>query len=199
MPQGRRIQTKRRIVPTLDAFVAHEDIEPSLEWQREIEIALRSMHALVALITSDFHASEWTDQEVGWAFGRSLPVIPAFLGVDPYGFVGKLQGVSGSLDKTYDLAYSIIDALLINHQTHGEMRRALVSAFAEATSYSMAIAISKHVVKVTDFTEEEKDALKKACKENSQVAGAFGVSDVIYNSFGKPPAPKEKKTDDVPF
>jgi hypothetical protein len=60
----------------ISAFVAHEAIKPSLEWQREIELALRSMHALVALITPEFHASNWTDQEIGWAFGRGVLVVP---------------------------------------------------------------------------------------------------------------------------
>src|SRR5207245_901609 len=46
----------------VSGFVAHEDIEPSREWQDEIELALRSMHALAALITPDFHASLWADQ-----------------------------------------------------------------------------------------------------------------------------------------
>jgi hypothetical protein len=51
-------------------FVAHEDIEPSAEWQREIERALGEMDALVALLTTGFTESRWTSQEVGWAFGR---------------------------------------------------------------------------------------------------------------------------------
>ncbi len=49
------------------AFVANEDIEPTQEWQREVERALFSMDALVALLTPDFHDSNWTDQEVGVA------------------------------------------------------------------------------------------------------------------------------------
>ena len=44
------------------AFVAHEDIEPTQEWQREIQQALFSMDALVALLTPDFRDSNWTDQ-----------------------------------------------------------------------------------------------------------------------------------------
>jgi hypothetical protein len=40
----------------IDAFVAHEDIEPTRAWELEIELALRSMHALCAFVTSDFHA-----------------------------------------------------------------------------------------------------------------------------------------------
>lgn len=60
----------------ISAFVAHEDIEPSAEWQAQIEVALRSMHAMAALITPDFHTSKWTDQEVGFALGRGTLVIP---------------------------------------------------------------------------------------------------------------------------
>ena len=53
----------------ISGFVAYETIDPGELWQREIEAALRSMHAMAALITPDFHDSEWTDQEVGWALG----------------------------------------------------------------------------------------------------------------------------------
>ena len=60
--------------------------------------------ALSAFITHDFHASAWTDQEVGWAFGRGLLVVPVRLGADPYGFAGKVQGISGNLEKPELLA-----------------------------------------------------------------------------------------------
>jgi hypothetical protein len=75
----------------ISGFVAHEDIEPNLEWQVEIELALGSMHALCALLTPDFHQSNWTDQEIGFAFGRSVPVLSVRLGVSPYGFMGKTK------------------------------------------------------------------------------------------------------------
>ena len=56
----------------ISCFVAHVDIEPTKEWQDEIEKALFSMHALLALLTSDFPDSKWTDQEVGIAVGRHV-------------------------------------------------------------------------------------------------------------------------------
>jgi hypothetical protein len=76
-------------------FVAHVDIEPTEEWQREIERALFSMEALVALLTEDYHESLWTDQEVGVAIGRGVPHIAIRLGRDPYGLMGKGQGLGG--------------------------------------------------------------------------------------------------------
>ena len=75
-------------------FVAHEDIKPTKEWQDEIENALSSMDAFVALITEDFHDSVWTDQEVGFALGRGVPIIPVKLGKNPYGFLAKVQALS---------------------------------------------------------------------------------------------------------
>jgi len=81
----------------ISAFIAHEDIRPSLDWQNEIELALHSMHALAALLTQEFHGNDWTDQEIGVAWGRRVLVLPDRLGIDPYGFIGKVQGLSGSL------------------------------------------------------------------------------------------------------
>jgi hypothetical protein len=182
------------------AFVAHEAIKPSLEWQREIELALRSMQALVALITPDFHASNWTDQEIGWAFGRGALVVPVRLGMDPYGFAGKVQGISGDLARAEPLAEAIVQSLLTNPQTHGEMRRALVAAFSEADSFLMALRLRDQILDVTDFTDEEKAALRNACQANDQVAGAHRVPESIYKAFGKPvPAANPNESDAVPF
>ena len=59
----------------------------------EIEKALFSMHALLPLLTDGFHDSNWTDQEIGIAVGRGVPVISVKLGTDPYGFIAKYQAV----------------------------------------------------------------------------------------------------------
>lgn len=75
------------------AFVAHDAIEPSRAWQATIEIALATMDALVAYVTPNFHGSLWTDQEVGWALGRSVPVVPVNVGANPYGFFGSYQAL----------------------------------------------------------------------------------------------------------
>jgi len=183
------------------AFVAHEAIQPSLEWQREIELALRSMHALLALITPDFHASAWTDQEMGWAFGRGVLVVPVRLGIDPYGFAAKVQGISAELDKTKGLAKSVFDALFANPQTHGEMRRALVTAFCTAGSYPHAIMLRDYIPEITDFTDEEKAAMRNACETNNQLSNAHKVPETIYKAFGKPVKAVESLPEgaDVPF
>jgi TIR domain len=77
----------------ISAFVAHADILPTRAWQAEIENALHSMDAFAALMTEDFHDSNWTDQEVGFALARGVPMIAVQLGCDPYGFLGKFQAL----------------------------------------------------------------------------------------------------------
>jgi hypothetical protein len=177
------------------AFVAHEDIEPSREWQMEIELALRSMHALAALFTPDFHGSFWTDQEVGWALGRGVLALPIKLGTGPYGLAGKVQAVPGDLEHPKPLAKSIATALLGNPKTRAEMKRALVHAFADSDCYATAKILAELVIAVTDFADEQKAALHKACSENGQVRGARGVSEAIRQTFGEPPATTDPTLD----
>jgi hypothetical protein len=183
------------------AFVAHEDIEPSLEWQREIELALRSMHGLAALITPMFHGSLWTDHEVGWALGRGVLVVPVRLGADPYGLMGKIQGVRGTLKRPNALAELLARTLLKNPQTHGEMQRAVVRSFASATSNQMALALSRLLVEaVPEVAEEDAGRLRQACSENPHVAGADGVAKAIYAKFGRSRAVADvPPDDDIPF
>src|SRR5207244_1128557 len=67
----------------IDAFVAHADIEPSADWQNEIEAAPNSMDALLALLMPGFSTSLWCNQEVGWALGRGCLAISVRIGEDP--------------------------------------------------------------------------------------------------------------------
>jgi hypothetical protein len=185
----------------VSAFVAHEDIQPSLPWQDEIILGLRSMHALAALVTPQFHNSDWTDQEIGWALGRGIPVISIKLGTNPHGFAGKFQALTGSLAEPKVLALSIVNTLIANTQTHGEMRRAIVKAFSGSRSFVQSQALRFIVVRITDFTDEEKSELQRACVENYHVSNAHHVANAIFSIVGRPvePAPPASTDDEVPF
>src|SRR5579864_2388178 len=73
----------------ISSFVAHKDVEPTSDWQTEIETALATCDALMALLHPNFHQSNWTDQEIGYAMGRGVPVFSMRFGQDPYGFIGR--------------------------------------------------------------------------------------------------------------
>lgn len=96
----------------ISGFVAHVDITPTKEWQHGIEVALFSMDALAAILMPGFKESGWTEQEVGLAIGRGVLVIPIIHGLDPYGFIGKYQGLSASGRTVIRVARDIFDILL---------------------------------------------------------------------------------------
>ena len=180
----------------ISSFVAHEDIEPNLEWQREIELALRSMHALVALLTPDFHDSKWTDQEVGFAIGKGALVIPVRLGLDPYGFIGKLQGSPGKLDAPDTLASGVVDLLLKSKRTAGTMREALVVGLEKSPSFAVSKAIAVKVEGIKFFTSEQLVRMEAACNNNEQVTNSFNVPERIKRVIHRF---KPTVVDDTPF
>jgi len=110
----------------ISGFVAHEDIEPTKEWLTEIEKALFSMDALVAILMPGFHESNWTDHEVGVAVGRDVLVIPIRRGIDPYGFIGKYQGLQAKDKNVGQVASDIFSVILSNQKTKGRMIDCLV-------------------------------------------------------------------------
>ena len=96
---------------SIAGFVAHEDIHPTLAWQDEIERALFTMDAMVAVHTDGFSLSNWTQQEIGFALGRGVKVISFKMGEDPTGFIGKHQALPHR-DRTAEQIAEEIDKLL---------------------------------------------------------------------------------------
>lgn len=96
---------------SISGFVAHDDIHPSLEWQGQIERALRHMDAMIAVHTEGFSNSCWTQQEIGFALGQGTYVISFKWGEDPTGFISKHQALPRK-DRNADQIAEEIDRLL---------------------------------------------------------------------------------------
>lgn len=96
----------------ISSFVAHTDIEPSREWMQEVEKALATMDILIAVVEPGFKESNWTDQEVGYALGRNVDIIPLRAGLDPYGFMGKYQGIQIKNKTPEVVSQEIVNVLL---------------------------------------------------------------------------------------
>lgn len=116
----------------ISIFIAHQDIEPTREWQAEIESALATMDALVALIEPGFRDSAWADQEVGYALGRSVDVVPLLVGMDPHGFIAKIQGihVKGKMPSKVagELALALVKRPRLRDKLLNGLGRALASS-----------------------------------------------------------------------
>lgn len=111
----------------ISAFVAHEDIKPSKEWEVEIEKALFSMNALCAILTPDFKESTWCDQECGYAFGKNVLTIPIDKGQLPYGMFGKIQALKSEGKNAQQIAESVFNAIIDNDKSRNEYVHTLMN------------------------------------------------------------------------
>lgn len=156
----------------ISCFVAHVDIEPDEEWQNDILIALNTADAVAALLTPDFHESNWTDQETGIALGKGIPVISVKLGSDPYGFLNKRQAVVGELDHIEALSSKLVKALF--RASDAKVREALVNAVEQASSFDRAKSAFDMLAAYDGYSRSQLKRLLEAPDNNIQVEGARG-------------------------
>ena len=161
----------------ISCFVAHEDIHPTKEWQNEIENALFSMDAFVALMTEKFHESLWTDQEVGVAFGRGVPIIAIKLGRDPYGFIGKFQALSCSWDEA---ARDIVKILV----KHDRMLDHYIKAVFACDSFDHGNTLAGILPFISKISDQQVNLLISAFNNNMQVRDSYGFNGKRPSYYG---------------
>ncbi|HRK02279.1 MAG TPA: toll/interleukin-1 receptor domain-containing protein, partial [Oligoflexia bacterium] len=169
------------------SFVAHEDIEPAEEWQPEIERALFSMDALVALLTANFHDSNWTDQEVGVAIGRGIPVIGIQLGCVPYGLLGKSQALGGcTLSRPEEMAAAIFGVLYRRLPDKSRLFDAALTAYSASTTWhDSAWKVQNLFTRFESLSEEQVNRLMAAYNTNVQNSNSFDGMDALNPLLNK--------------
>ena len=78
----------------IDAFLAHEDLETSEQWQERILSELRRCDLFVPLLSKNFLESKWAPQEAGFIASRlsEVVIVPLSLdGTTPSGFLSQFQ------------------------------------------------------------------------------------------------------------
>lgn len=161
----------------ISCFVAHEDIHPTKAWQEEIENALVSMDGFVALMTANFHDSDWTDQEVGFAFARGVPIIAVRLGKDPYGFIGKFQGLSSTW---LTAAEDIVRILIKNDRVFS----AYIQALRKCSSWNEGNTIGKALPGIEALSPQQIDELVAAYNETKELRGSFAFNGSKSRPYG---------------
>ena len=153
----------------ISSFVAHQDIHPTKAWQDEVENALASMDGFVALMTKDFHDSEWTDQEVGFALARGTPIVAVQMGKEPYGFIGKFQALSSSWQSA---AEDIVKVLI----QRDRMFEAYLQALRQCSSWDCGNTQAKVFPGIAKLTVQQIDEFVSAYNQTEELHGSFGFN-----------------------
>jgi hypothetical protein len=192
----------------ISAFVAHEDIEPSKEWQIEIEAALHTMDAMAALLMPGFEKSNWCDQEVGVALGRDVLIIPVRKGMDPYGFIGKYQGIQAANRNVGEVAEEIFNTIVKSPKTRPRMIRCITNTLSQSTEVNEAIEMLSVLKEQTGLPKESLESLRSEVEDNNvliksddfveqlnTLLKAHDVEQLQAGGFAKVPS----WDDDIPF
>lgn len=160
----------------ISAFVAHDTIEPMTTWQHEIEKGLETMEVMLAFVTDDFHDSVWTNQEVGYALGKGVPIIPVkFERKDPNGFIGPKQALKGChLDDVEKAAPAIYKLLVERLGQKGRLQQTLVSAFASSPDWDAARErFDRMNNSVSTLSNDDVSQIQTAYSSNESLHGAY--------------------------
>jgi hypothetical protein len=190
----------------ISSFVAHVDIEPTREWQSEIEAGLQSMDALVAILMPGFNESNWCDQEVGMAVGRGVLVIPIIRGLNPYGFIPKYQGLQAAGKTIAEVAREVFHILATSPRTRSRMLSCLVETTLQAASPEVAHAKLEHLSSIDQLPSALLERLREGAASSRSVSAAvpLGTLNKLLLRNGLKPAPAAEATvaaedDDIPF
>jgi hypothetical protein len=193
----------------IDAFLAHDTIEPGAEWLDAIESALNTCDAAVAMVTPDFRESQWCDQEIGFCMARSVPIVPLRMPGDPHGFLGKYQGLKvGPDDRASMIAPRVFDLLAKHELTRSRMVRPVIQRYTRSGSYQNTRDVFPLLTAIpkAGWTDQMVQDVLAAATSNSQVEQAnlddgTRVPDATRKhlaSLGVLPAPAPAD-DDIPF
>lgn len=179
-------EVKRRLAERfgIDAFVAHDDIEPSKQWRNVIKQALATCDAFAAFVDEKFHASQWCDQEVGWALGRGVPIIPIRgrtqdrARVHRGGFLEEHQDLlidSTTADRWsgWPVAQHIFRIVVNDPRTRETVGvKALAEAFVRSGSYDTTRELWAMIASMPHVESEQLRRLEYAVQTNDQVYAA---------------------------
>lgn len=189
----------------ITSFVAHEDINPTREWQKEIQRALNSMDCMSAMLYDGFHKSHWCDQEVGIALGRSITVLPLILDYDPYGFLGEYQGIKIKGMYPGDLAKEIFTILCDNSNTRSKYTSCLTGLLLSSNTKEDAIKWLRLIEQIPSTDDDFWKFIQSHTNEN-EILMESEILSILNSHFSQYNIPKILKKiatatdiDDLPF
>lgn len=166
----------------ISSFVAHDSIEPLEKWQNTIIKALHSMEIMIVFVTDDFFKSCWTNQEIGFALGKNVPIISLKLQQEPpQGFIQETQAIICKLDLNADSLKKIFEILSKKLNYEERFRRCLIRNFVEASSFNEAEKTFEQLQSLQTIDNCEAKQIIEGFNYNWQIRGARDVNPKFIN------------------
>ncbi len=164
-----------------DGFLAHDDIDPSLVWQREILRQLKKCAVFVALLTNAFDKSHWTHQEVGIAYGRQKPrrpiMVPLNAGRNPTGFLANHQAISLDPEDIDNAVWRVVRSIASRKANlASRVRKSLITRAKKTNTYDDAGWLLSKLAAFDVMTSGEINALLGVATTNDQIYNSGSAS-----------------------
>lgn len=190
----------------VSAFVAHDDIKVSAKWRDEILKSLYSMDACVAILTKDFAASKWTDQEVGIAVCRDVLIVPINKEILPYGFIEELQAIKSNGMKTGQVAAKIFEVICESPKTKERMISCLAKTIATSSDDQLASFRVEKLSQIVGVPNSIWMTVRQNVAANARLMESQSFLKLLNSSLGAANAPLLVKgwsslefDDEIPF
>ena len=157
-------------------FFAHRDIDGSEEWKDTIHAEINKCDGMLALVTPNFHTSEYTAQEVGAAWALKRPILPVRVDkAHPKGFIKGIQWITYNNSWPYGSTGKIIKFALSQNRKHEEMVDIVVEMLIGSESYLHSGCLTTILESEGSLTPKQIADIKYALETNSQVSDASRV------------------------
>lgn len=158
------------------AFLAHDDIRPSLEWQKVIIDNLKVCHVFILIITPEFNESKWTDQESGMAFITSKLIIPVSVNKspNPHGFLSVYQALKFNPKELEKGCIKIVRAIKDDQRYAPIVLDLLITSLKKSRSYASSEWKTSLISEFDSFTKEQFDLILETAISNNQIHFAYG-------------------------
>jgi hypothetical protein len=154
----------------VQAFMAHEHIEVSMQWREEILRQIGLAYLFVPILSQHYYASIWCKQESGIAAFRRIPVIPLSIdGSIPPGALSHIQ--STLIDPNAPTYGNIFPGLALQHV--GFLISAITQVIARSHNYRDAERNFDLIVPYLErATDQQIVELLNVSQRNDQIADA---------------------------
>lgn len=158
----------------IDSFLAHEDIDVSEEWQKEIFKYLKKSNIFICILSKNYLESNYCIQESGIAAIKNMTIISLSLDdTNPPGFISKYQGEKVKFEKLS--IEDIIPGLLKYGKNEGI--RVIIELLGNSSTFREAEHNFEYILPVLDeLTDKQADNLLDKILYNGQIKGAYKCS-----------------------